>query len=89
MTLRDGTAQQYLAARELKRANWRFHKKYATWFARQEEPKVSTEEYEQGSYIYFDFNMNSMDGSSTPGGWCQRSKSDFVFEYSQLESEMN
>jgi hypothetical protein len=29
-----------LAARELKRANWRFHKKYATWFARQEEPKV-------------------------------------------------
>ena len=79
----QGTAQQYLAARELKRANWRFHKKYATWFARQEDPKVSTEEYEQGSYIYFDFNM------SADGGWCQRSKGDFLFEYSQLESEMN
>ena len=79
----QGTARQYLAARELKRANWRFHKKYATWFARQEDPKVSTEEYEQGSYIYFDFNM------SADGGWCQRSKGDFLFEYSQLESEMN
>ena len=79
----QGTAQQYLAARELKRANWRFHKKYATWFARQEDPKVSTEEYEQGNYIYFDFNMGQ------DGGWCQRSKGDFLFEYSQLESEMN
>jgi CCR4-NOT transcription complex subunit 3 len=54
-----------------------------------EEPKMSTEEFEQGSYIYFDFNMNSQDGGVTPGGWCQRSKADFVFEYSQLESEMN
>ena len=79
----QGTARQYLAARELKRANWRFHKKYATWFARQEDPKVSTEEYEQGSYIYFDFNI------SADGGWCQRSKGDFLFEYSQLENEMN
>ena len=84
----QGTAQQYLAARELKRANWRFHKKHATWFARQEEPKVSTEEYEQGSYIYFDFAMTNADGSGAPSGWCQRSKADFKFEYSQLESEM-
>ena len=83
----QGTAQQYLAARELKRANWRFHKKHATWFARQEEPKVSTEEYEQGSYIYFDFAMTNADGSGAPSGWCQRSKADFKFEYSQLESE--
>jgi|AntAceMinimDraft_5_1070358.scaffolds.fasta_scaffold88262_2 CCR4-NOT transcription complex subunit 3 len=87
----QGTAQQYLAARELKRANWRFHKKYATWFARQEEPAVSTDLYEQGSYIYFDFTLNAgaNDGSNAPGGWCQRSKADFVFEYQQLESEMN
>jgi hypothetical protein len=27
-----GTLQQYLAARELKRQGWRFHKKYLTWF---------------------------------------------------------
>ena len=32
-----------------------------------------------------------IEGSSGggPGGWCQRSKADFLFEYSQLESEMN
>jgi len=90
----QGTSQQYLAARELKRANWRFHKKHATWFARQEEPKRSTEEYEQGSYIYFDFAMSGgpggdgSKGGGAPGGWCQRSKADFMFEYSQLESEM-
>lgn len=28
----QGTYQQYLAARELKRQSWRFHKKYMTWF---------------------------------------------------------
>lgn len=83
----QGTARQCLAARELKRANWRFHKKHATWFARQEEPKNSTEEFERGAYIYFDFSMNpGADGSLN--GWCQRSKGDFVFQYSQLESEL-
>ena len=82
----QGTSRQYLAARELKRANWRFHKKHATWFARQEEPKASTDLYEQGSYIYFDFS--SSDASGAAGGWCQRSKPDFVFHYSQLESEL-
>lgn len=33
----------------------RFHRKYFTWFQRHDEPKVITEEYEQGTYIYFDF----------------------------------
>lgn len=28
----QGTYQQYLAARELKRQSWRYHKKYMTWF---------------------------------------------------------
>ena len=82
----QGTARQYLAARELKRANWRFHKKHAAWFARQEEPKASTDSYEQGRYIYFDFS--SSDAAGAAGGWCQRSKPDFVFHYSQLESEL-
>lgn len=36
-----GTYQQYLAARELKKQAWRFHKKFLTWFQRHEEPKVS------------------------------------------------
>ena len=29
----QGTYQQYLAARELKRLHWRYHKKYHTWYA--------------------------------------------------------
>ena len=83
----QGTPQQYLAARELKRANWRFHKKYGAWFARREEPKVSTEEYEQGAYVYFDHAV-TRDEYGSVRGWCQRSKPDFLFEYSHLENEL-
>ncbi|KAJ3300763.1 general negative regulator of transcription subunit 5 [Borealophlyctis nickersoniae] len=71
----QGTYQQYLAARELKRQSWRFHKKYLTWFQRHEEPKSITDEYEQGTYIYFDYE----------GAWCQRKKGEFRFEYRFLE----
>ncbi|KAL1916998.1 uncharacterized protein VTP21DRAFT_5196 [Calcarisporiella thermophila] len=70
-----GTYQQYLAARELKRQSWRFHKKYLTWFQRHEEPRAITDEYEEGTYIYFDYE----------GAWCQRKKSEFRFEYRYLE----
>jgi CCR4-NOT transcription complex subunit 3 len=63
----QGTYQQYLAAKELKKQSWRFHKKYATWFQRHEEPKEITEHYEQGTYVYFDYE----------GAWCQRKKTDF------------
>ncbi|KAF9184230.1 proteinral negative regulator of transcription subunit 5 [Haplosporangium sp. Z 767] len=71
----QGTYQQYLAARELKKQSWRFHKKYLTWFQRHEEPKAITDDYEQGTYIYFDYE----------GAWCQRKKTDFRFEYKYLE----
>mmetsp|Transcript_11649 Transcript_11649/g.16775 ORF Transcript_11649/g.16775 Transcript_11649/m.16775 type:complete len:696 (-) Transcript_11649:38-2125(-) len=74
----QGTYQQYLAARELKKQSWRFHKKYMTWFQRHEEPKVTTDEYEQGTYVYFDYET----------GWCQRLKQDFRFEYSFLEDSL-
>jgi CCR4-NOT transcription complex subunit 3 len=74
----QGTYQQYLAARELKKQSWRYHKKYMTWFQRAEEPKVTTDEYEQGTYVYFDYET----------GWCQRIKSDFRFEYSFLEDSL-
>ncbi|EPZ31958.1 Not CCR4-Not complex component domain-containing protein [Rozella allomycis CSF55] len=67
--------QRYLAAKELKRQSWRFHKKYLTWFQRHDEPKLITDEYEQGTYIYFDYE----------GSWCQRRKSEFTFEYRYLE----
>ena len=51
----QGSYQQYLAARQLKKNSWRFHKKYMTWFQRHEEPKVTTDEYEEGTYVYFDY----------------------------------
>jgi CCR4-NOT transcription complex subunit 3 len=70
--------QQYLAAKELKRQSWRFHKKFQTWFQRHDRPKVTNEEHEQGTYIYFDYE----------GGWCQRIKADFIFRYSHLEDSL-
>lgn len=52
---KQGTPQQYLAAKALKDQSWRFHKQYQTWFQRHEEPKSITEEYEQGTYRFFDY----------------------------------
>jgi len=71
----QGTYQQYLAAKELKKQSWRYHKKYLTWFQRHEEPKEITNDYEQGTYVYFDYET----------GWCQRKKTEFTFEYRYLE----
>lgn len=82
----QGTYQQYLAARELKRQGWRFHKKYLTWFQRHDEPKLSTDEYETGTFIYFDYANVVVRGQGS--GWCQRIKSEFVFEYRFLEDEL-
>lgn len=74
----QGSYHQYLAAKQLKKHSWRFHKKYMTWFQRHEEPKLTTDEYEEGTYVYFDYES----------GWCQRIKSEFKFEYCYLEDEM-
>lgn len=82
----QGTYQQYLAASELKRQGWRFHKKYLTWFQRHDEPKISTDEYETGTFIYFDYANVIKDGQGS--GWCQRIKSEFRFEYRFLEDEL-
>lgn len=68
---------RYLAAKELKRQSWRFHVKYLTWFQRHSEPQAITDEYEQGVYVYFDWE----------GSWCQRKKSDFRFEYRYLSED--
>ena len=35
---------QYLAARELKKQSWRYHKNFLTWFQRHEDPKYTTDE---------------------------------------------
>lgn len=82
----QGTYQQFLAASELKRQGWRFHKKYLTWFQRHDEPKISTDEYETGTFIYFDYANVVVRGHGS--GWCQRIKSEFRFEYRFLEDEL-
>jgi CCR4-NOT transcription complex subunit 3 len=73
----DGDFLRHLAAQELKRQSWRFHVKYLTWFQRHSEPQAITDEYEQGVYVYFDWE----------GSWCQRKKSDFRFEYRYLSED--
>lgn len=70
----EGTKAQYLAAKALKKQSWRFHTKYMMWFQRHEEPKTITDEFEQGTYIYFDYEK-----------WGQRKKEGFTFEYRYLE----
>lgn len=70
----EGTKAQYLAAKALKKQSWRFHTKYMMWFQRHEEPKIINDEYEQGTYIYFDYEK-----------WGQRKKEGFTFEYRFLE----
>ncbi|KAL1443518.1 hypothetical protein MTO96_007428 [Rhipicephalus appendiculatus] len=70
----EGSKAQYLAAKALKKQSWRFHTKYMMWFQRHEEPKTITDEYEQGTYIYFDYEK-----------WSQRRKEGFTFEYRYLE----
>jgi len=74
----QGSYQQYLAAKQLKKLSWRYHCKYMTWFHRHEEPTKTTDEYEEGTYVYFDHE----------NGWCQRIKPDFKFEYSFLEDDL-
>ncbi|KAA8516252.1 hypothetical protein F0562_016545 [Nyssa sinensis] len=81
----QNTYQQYLAAKELKKQSWRYHRKYNTWFQRHEEPKVTTDEFEQGTYVYFDFHIAN---DEMQHGWCQRIKTEFTFEYNYLEDEL-
>ncbi|KAK8531672.1 hypothetical protein V6N12_053137 [Hibiscus sabdariffa] len=81
----QNTYQQYLAAKELKKQSWRYHRKYNTWFQRHEEPKIATDEFEQGTYVYFDFHIANDDHQH---GWCQRIKTEFIFEYNYLEDEL-
>lgn len=75
---RQGTYHQHLAAKALKAQSWRFHKRFQTWFQRHEEPKVIVEDYEQGTYRFFDYEST----------WMNRRKADFQFEYRYLEDEL-
>ncbi|CAF2265206.1 unnamed protein product [Rotaria magnacalcarata] len=70
----EGSRAQYLAAKALKRQSWRFHTKHMMWFQRHEEPKTITDDYEQGTYIFFDYER-----------WQTRKRDNFIFEYKFLE----
>ena len=52
---------------------------------RHEEPKTANDEYEQGTYVYFDYSIIHDDQKM---GWCYRLKQDFVFKYELLEDEL-
>ena len=52
---------------------------------RHEEPKTANDEYEQGTYVYFDYSIIHDDQQM---GWCYRLKQDFVFKYELLEDEL-
>ncbi|KAI5190891.1 CCR4-NOT transcription complex subunit 3 [Nematocida sp. AWRm77] len=71
----QNTSCQYYAAKELKNYSWRFHTKYMAWFQRLEEPTIITEEHEQGTYIFFDYEVS----------WSSRKKENFQFDYKYLE----
>ena len=77
---REGTHSQFLAAQELKRRSWRFHKKFGIWMQRASETvKVSNQAFEFGSYDFFDLGGEN---------WSMRTKSDFTFEYEYLDDEL-
>jgi len=69
-----GTLQQFLAAKELKKDEWRFNKQFQCWFKRQEDPSVVNAEYETGTFVYFD-----------PTVWQERIRANFTLEYSKME----
>ncbi|KCZ80236.1 hypothetical protein H312_02359, partial [Anncaliia algerae PRA339] len=71
------TIYQHYTIIQLKKRSWRFHSKYLSWFQRLEEPTMMSEEYERGSYLFFDYDTT----------WAIRKKCDFIFEYKYLEDE--
>jgi len=76
---REGTQSQFSAAQDLKRRQWRFHKKFGIWMQRAgENVKTSNQAFEFGSYDFFDFSHDH---------WSVRTKSDFTFEYEFLEDD--
>lgn len=53
---------------------------------RHSEPLTATDEYEVGTYVYFDYNIVHDEDLS---GWCYRLKQDFTFRYDALEDELS
>ena len=69
--------ERYSAAKELKSQDWRFHKKFLTWFKRHAKAPQATDEYEIGDFKTFDNEET----------WKVVTKPNFKFEYKFLEDE--
>lgn len=74
----QGTYQQYLAAVELKRKDWMFHKKYHTWFRRAEAGESLVKGQSGAKYVYFDYE----------GSWSQKASSYADIDDSQFENDL-
>jgi CCR4-NOT transcription complex subunit 3 len=80
-----------MAARALKAQAWRFHRQHQAWFQRHEEPKAGGQpgdDWEQGTYVYFDNLLHEGEAGAAPTGWCYRLKESFLFKYDALEDEL-
>lgn len=71
-------AMQEMAAHELYKHNWRYHKELRLWLTKEAgtEPTQKTQSYERGSYIFFD-----------PTLW-ERVRKDFVLVFESLERKL-
>lgn len=54
--------RRYLAAKELEKSSWRYHRQYLTWFQRCSAPTTITDTYEIGVYLYFDYEGTFLHG---------------------------
>ncbi|GAB65993.1 NOT2 / NOT3 / NOT5 family protein, partial [Plasmodium cynomolgi strain B] len=56
----QGTYQQHLAAKELKKKSWKYHKKYTTWFLPCDNNiRMLNDKTEQGTYLSFDYESST------------------------------
>lgn len=67
-----------MAALELKKREWRFHKKFSVWFKRHSPPVVMTDQYEKGDVLIFDSEAT----------WKVKKRMNFTFEYKHLENDL-
>jgi len=72
------TYEKYLAAKELKKREWRYNKKFFAWFKRHDPPIKTTDEYEVGNFLIFDFEDT----------FRVKKRNNFTFEYKHLEDEV-
>ncbi|GAU87182.1 hypothetical protein RvY_00072 [Ramazzottius varieornatus] len=71
----EGSLAQIMAARTLKKRNWKFHKVYRIWFQRIGEASISNTEFERGNYRYWNYRE-----------WKEEVKYNFTFVISLMEN---